>query len=168
MGGLCGQGVVRNAPEFISNVLYLCSFRVRLFSDSQSEHQYPCLPAINHSDLSPSCPALHCCCGSNGNTDFIITPSQPAHEASHSPAGAYLSSCVSSSAALLSAAHARTLVFALVIPPAWDALLPHSRLVNCHSSFRQLFRGSSDTGLLTQQPVSLASPVPPCARSRLH
>lgn len=46
MGGLCGQGVVRNAPEFISNVLYLCSFRDRLFSDSQSEHQYPCLPQL--------------------------------------------------------------------------------------------------------------------------
>lgn len=71
----------------------------------------------------------------------IITPSQPAHEASQSPAGAYLSGCVSSSAALLSAAHARTLVFALAIPPAWDALPPHSRLVNGPSSFRQLLGG---------------------------
>ena len=92
-------GVVRHAPEFISNVLYLCSFRDRLLSDSQSEHQYPCLPTINHSDLSPSCPALHCCYWSSGNRLVIITPSQTAHEASHSLAAAYLSSCVSSSAA---------------------------------------------------------------------
>ena len=99
MGGLCGEGVVRHAPEFISNVLYLCSFRDRLLSDSQSEHQYPCLPTINHSDLSPSCPALHCCYWSSGNRLVIITPSQTAHEASHSLAAAYLSSCVSSSAA---------------------------------------------------------------------
>ena len=70
---------------------------------------------------------------------------------------------------LLSVAHAsHFFVFALAIPPAWDALPLYFRPANLHSSFRQLFRGSSDTGLLTQQPVSLASSVPPCARSRLH